>query len=433
MKERSAVALRGVELPELGPVTLELSRRPLPIAPDAKLVIDGEEVAGGPRTLLDDLQIWSGTVAGLADSHVFLAFDRERVQGFVRLPEPVAGFVHVFGEGPGRVRLVGEPELQALGATLPDSFCAGERFPPGSDPLALVPDDPGSPSTSALTLASCRLAIETDFQLHEKLGSSSELLASYVTSQIAAVSDLFTAAVQTTLSIAYLGIHTTADDGWDAQETEGADKETLLLEFQAAWNPPNGSWPAQANLAHFLSGADLGGGIAIIGGLCNQEFGFAVSANLKGTIDWPTWTGQAATFTWDFVVVAHELGHNFGAQHTHAYCPPLDECAPVQFWDICQDETRCERGTIMSYCHLACGGMANIDLVFHPVTANSMRQRIGTSCLGRAALSPGDFVQYRLRFNPITRTGARSATLFFAHDARNVGRPFRVHLSGVAE
>lgn len=49
----------------------------------------------------------------------------------------------------------------------------------------------------------------------------------------------------------------------DAQETPDADEVTLLDGFQAAWSPPNGSWPVQANLAHFLSGADLGGGLGL--------------------------------------------------------------------------------------------------------------------------------------------------------------------------
>jgi hypothetical protein len=43
-------------------------------------------------------------------------------------------------------------------------------------------------------------------------------------------------------------------------------------------------------------------------------------------------------------------------------------------------------GTIMSYCH-TCGGMDNIDLVFHPNCANIMRQNVDSSCLGLSALA----------------------------------------------
>jgi hypothetical protein len=187
----------------------------------------------------------------------------------------------------------------------------------------------------------------------------------------------------------------------------------------------------EAVLAHFLSGARLGGGVAYLGVLCDPEYAFGVSSHLNGRIDWSTWTGQPATFAWDFFLVAHELGHNFGSPQTHSFCPLLDECAAPRYWEGCQDETRCERGTIMSYCDL-CGGMANVDLVFHPVTANVMREEVDF-CLGPAALAPGDYVQYRLRFDPLTTTGFRRATLGFPHDAPNTRQPFRLQLSGTAE
>ncbi len=199
----------------------------------------------------------------------------------------------------------------------------------------------------------------------------------------------------------------------------------------SAWG---GNWPATADLAHFLSGDSLGGGVAYVNVLCNQNFGFGVSANLNGNINWPTWTGAPGNFTWDFVVVTHELGHNFGSQHTHDYCPPLDRC-----YASCSGSTVCSRGTIMSYCHVSCGGLANIDLYFHPVNADIMRERVNASCLDDAALLGGDFVQYRVRFNPLINplidpqiTGVRSATLQFTHNASNVLQPFRVQLSGTA-
>ena len=73
--------------------------------------------------------------------------------------------------------------------------------------------------------------------------------------------------------------------------------------------------------------------------------------------------------------------------------------------------------------------MDNIDLVFHPVCANIMRQAGSSSCLGLSALAAGDHVQYQVRFDPTT-TGARTANLDFAHDASNQPNPFRVRLAG---
>jgi metallopeptidase family M12-like protein/Calx-beta domain-containing protein len=414
------VALHDLELPGVGPVTLELTRRPLPLAPDARLVVDGQDVPGGPRALLGDLQLWSGVVSGMPGSRVFLALGADGAQGFAELPLANDRLVHVVADGPGQVRLVREPELEALGLVAPTDFCAGEVPVPGHVMELALGQDP--PSTSALTVADCRLALETDYQLFQKFGSSTQL-GNYVVSLVAAVSEQYRTDVQTTLSIAYLGVHTGSNDGWTTPDGPGTASE-MLDEFRTDWGT---GWATQADLAHFLSGASLGGGVAYVGALCNASFGFGVSGSLNATIDWGAWTGQPAGFTWDFVVVAHELGHNFGSSHTHSYCPPLDQC-----YSNCNGTTVCTPGTLMSYCH-TCGGMGNIQLFFHPVCADFMREEVNASCLDAALVGAGEFVQYRLRFNPLTTTGNRSATLDFTHDASNVTQPFRVQLTGQAQ
>jgi hypothetical protein len=77
--------------------------------------------------------------------------------------------------------------------------------------------------------------------------------------------------------------------------------------------------------------------------------------------------------------------------------------------------------------------MDNIDLEFHPVCANIMRSAVNSSCLEDAALTAGDYVQYRVRFSPLTTTGTRNADLQFTHDAPNATQPFRVRLRGTAQ
>ena len=172
----------------------------------------------------------------------------------------------------------------------------------------------GAPTTDTLTAADCRVAVETDYQLFQKFGTVGGV-TNYVSGLFSAVSDRYFTDIQTTLSIAYLGIYTTAADPWTSQDS-GGNSGALLNEFVDAWTP--NAWPASANLAHFVSGANLGGGVAYLDVLCNQSFGFGVSGNVAGNIDWSSWTGQPGNFIWDFVVVAHEIGHNFGSQHTHS-------------------------------------------------------------------------------------------------------------------
>ena len=427
LEGRDALIVHDFPAPGFGSLTLALRRRPLPIAADAVLSIDGVAQGGGPAALLGDLSIWSGVALELPESRVFLALSSEGAQGFVELPQPADRFLHIVTEraasagAPAQVRVVRDQELAAFGVGAPPELCGGALEVPGAEHVLEIAGLP--PPTAALTTAECRVAIETDYQLYQKFAGAGALTG-YVTQLVAAISEQYLTDVQTTLAIAYLGVYTDPSDPWTAQDSGGTASD-VMAEFRAAWAPS--SWPAAANLAHFISGAGLGGGVAYVNVLCNQGFGFGVSGNVNGQINWGSWSGAPGAFTWDFVVVAHELGHNFGSQHTHSYCPPLDQC-----YANCNGSTACSQGTLMSYCH-TCGGMDNIDLRFHPVTANIMRGAVNSSCLGLGALAAGDFVQYHVRFNPLTTTGARNANLEFLHDAGNAPSPFRVRLSGLAE
>ncbi len=442
------VRLHGFPLPSgFGDVTLELERIPLPVTSDAVLSVDGELVAGGPAALLSDLSTWRGRVLEIPESSVFLALNSGvGPRGYVKLPFDQEATIHITSESPATAtspatsRLIHEADLKTLPASDRAAICGGEVLLPNATPLLDLaalgfdveegiqqqsPSASVAPPTSAtVTVANCRLAIETDYQLRQKFGSDSELV-DYVTSLVAAISDQYFEDAQTTLSIAYLGLHSDSDDGWTSQDGPG-DAGDLLDEFRAAWTGSN-SWPVTADLAHFLSGASLGGGVAYLDVLCNQNYGFGVSGNLNGNINWSTWTGNAGSFTWDFVVVAHELGHNFGSTHTHAYCPALDSCSS----GTCVSSTQCAQGTIMSYCH-SCGGMDNIDLHFHPVVADLIRSRIENSCLGDATMPAGDEIRYLLRFDPRSGTGVKTTTLRFDHDAPNAPDPFTITLTGTS-
>jgi hypothetical protein len=422
--------LLGFPVPGMNDVALEVTQVPLPIADDAVLMVDGVAQAGGLRALVGDLTLWSGVVRDQPGSHVFLALSSAGSRGIIDLGFAQDTIIHIVPDAhaavpglPPGARVVRDAEMAALGFTQPPESCAGALEVPGAEPVTASLELGSTPTTSPLTAANCRVAIETDYQLYQKFGSTVGL-TTYVTQLMAAVSDRYFHDVQTTLSIAYLGVYSTAADPWTSQDS-GGNSSALLDEFRAAWAPNH--WPASAHLAHFISGANLGGGVAYVSVLCSTSYGFGVSGNVNGTVNWGSWTGAPGSFTWDFVVVAHEIGHNFGSQHTHSFCPPLDRC-----YTNCTNTTSCTRGTIMSYCHTCGSGMSNIDLEFHPVCANVMRQTVNASCIGQSALGAGQYAQYRVRFNPLTATGLRSANLEFAHNAPNEIQPFRVHLQGTA-
>lgn len=423
------VLLHGLPLPD-GSVTthatLRLERLALPWADDLVVHVDGVEVP--VDSLVGDLSLWKGEALGFEGSTAFLSFSSAGSRGWVRLgdgPEETLHLVSETAQGgtPPSARLVSEG-LMAAQRTVEHAGCAGVRHAPGvhaPDTESLIFAEE-LPSVGVVT-SECRLALETDYQFFEQFAGAAEL-TEYVTQLVGFVSAQFEEDVQARFTIAYLGIHTDADDGWTTQETPGADTGDLLDEFRAAWA---NNFPVEADLAHFLSGDGLGGGIAYVGTLCNQSFGFGVSANLRGWIDWETFDGSPDPLNWDFVVLAHELGHNFGATHTHSHCPPLDHCS-----SNCDGSTACESSTLMSYCHTCAGGLNNVQLRFHPRNADIMRQRILSSCLADWEIGGGGTASFRLLFDPVTAVGARSATIDFTHDAPNQPSPFFIELTGSA-
>ena len=95
---------------------------------------------------------------------------------------------------------------------------------------------------------------------------------------------------------------------------------------------------------------------------------------------------------WDFMVFAHETGHNFNSPHTHDWCPtPLDECASSNYFGSCQTQQNCTNmGTIMSYCHLCSGGTANITTFFQEPDVVGVMTAHAQACLplGGASITP---------------------------------------------
>jgi len=373
---RSTVRLTDVPVPGTARLQLELTRVPVDSSA-LELRVDGEARASSLEQAA--LSLWSGSVAGDEDSQVFMAFSLFGSRGWIRQRD---GLVHLLAVAPDDDwsahvgYFVSEARLQELGARL-DASCGAERLPlpapaPGRDldPAGGGAQGPRGGQTPLL----CDMAVETDWQYFTLFG---DLTAAevYATTLFFAVSDRFVEQADVVLRLVYLGLWDTPNDPWYTGD-HGGNMCDMLVEFRTAWggNIPNGG-----NLAHFVSGANLGGGCAYLDVLCSQFWGFAVSGNIGGNMPFPV---QQGPLTWDFFVFAHETGHNFGSPHTHDFCPPLDQCAapgPCHTNQICTNQ-----GTNMSYCHTCAGGMNNITTYFHPVVAALMRENAKHSCLPTA-------------------------------------------------
>jgi hypothetical protein len=342
-------------------------------APGARIVVHGRTgdlLAPAPTD-----RWFTGRVAGDPASVVVLARGRS-VRGFIVQEGRVSLLGperHLYGDGPpGRtvVRTL-DPETE-----VPDAM---RTFTCGTDALPVPPDAsaPARPGRRALssTMYFAGIAIETDYELYTKFNSTANL-AKYVGDLLAFVSAVYQRDVLVTLQVNHLSIWTTAADPWNATASTSA----VLSEFLTYWNTNRSGVPRST--AHMLSGKGLGGGVAYLNALCSG-FGYGVSTSLAGVA--PT---NISTTYWDFMVVAHELGHNFGSPHTHCYTPPVDPCYAGEGGSCYSGTTSVppEKGTIMSYCHLRPGGYGNIKMFLGVTgeTSQAVTTRIRSYVEGRA-------------------------------------------------
>ncbi len=364
--------------------------------------VDGERA--GDLTAGLDLSIWRGYVPGAAGSQVYLSFSDSGCRGWIQrgtevvhlMPRPDANGSWQAGDA----LLVSEETLNGLGNTL-GGFCSYDEVNQIQGEAQVPtprPEDGGQLFLGACTTRECTIAIETDYQLYQVFGDLSAM-TSYITTLLTFASDRYVEQIDTVLTYPYVQFYTTSNDPWSTPEAGGSSTD-MLYEFQGAWT---GNIPTGATLAHFLSGAGLGGGVAWLGVLCDNQYNFAVSGNINGGVNFPI---QQQPNNWDFMVFCHELGHNFGSPHTHDYCPPLDECAPDGYYGSCQSQQVCtSSGTLMSYCHVCSGGTGNITTYFHPTAAQTM-QNGANGCLPLSSglsVSPPELISLTAT-TPVTAT-----------------------------
>ena len=159
---------------------------------------------------------------------------------------------------------------------------------------------------------------------------------------------------------------------WTTNDPYANSVNTALGQFRNLRQ--SGGW--DGDLGHLFMLGGSGGGVAYLNSICNNSTRFAASNINASYANFPN-------YSWTIMVVAHEMGHNLGSNHTQWCGWPggaIDNCY--------QTEGSCPPGppatgggTIMSYCHLTSAGI-NFNRGFGPLPGNRIRQRVGqVSCL----------------------------------------------------
>ena len=371
LRARDAASVAGFPLGGARRATLELERFD-PFGPDARLVLVGD---GGPQALAPPDRVWFvGRVRGEPGSRALVVAGPDHVHGFV----VSGGDVFPFGpDAAGHHRSYALSAADPAAMQAPNDFCLQDVHGPALDAFrqtlaAQVPQPPPTARAVSGALLGVDLAIETDQELRAKFGSNAETL-DYLGSLVAAANVIYERDTRLRLRASFVRLWATTDP-WTKSSTLDA-----LYEVQAHWTDPDNHMATIAgprDAVQFVSGKSIQGGVAWVAAVCSPDVGFAVS-QVAGHFD--TASPQQI---WDVLVFTHELGHTLGSPHTHCYDPPIDRCYSGEAGCYSGPAQPTSNGTIMSYCHLQAGGLANVSLLFGTRPSDVIRATAeSASCL----------------------------------------------------
>ena len=136
--------------------------------------------------------------------------------------------------------------------------------------------------------------VEVDQALVNKKQGSETATAQYIEELFAGMNMIYEKEVDTHLVITGIAFVNRYDDDDDTSKALATQRAQLTGSNWPSTNPPT-------NLVHAILGSSLGGGVAYVGVVCNQNYGLGISAAIAGDydIDFPK------AMVWDISVVAH--------------------------------------------------------------------------------------------------------------------------------
>ncbi len=162
----------------------------------------------------------------------------------------------------------------------------------------------------------CQLGIEADFPYFQANGSNSVTTQNDITSVVNAMDVIYRRDVQISLQISTILVNASTDPY--TSNVAG----TLLNQVGSYWNQFRGG--VARDVAHMFTGRPMGQnssgaiGIAFVGVVCNLGSAYGVSQS-RFSNNWNFRIG----------VTAHEIGHNFNAQHCDSSSPCNIMCSGI--------------------------------------------------------------------------------------------------------
>jgi hypothetical protein len=172
-----------------------------------------------------------------------------------------------------------------------------QRVTAGQTPL-VAPTATGQVTVGG-TVKVAELGVDCDFEYFQDYGSTAATQAQ-VESVINTMNLQYENEVGITHEITTIIVRTTSNDPYSS-----TNANTLLNQFVNHWNSSQGS--VQRDVAHLFTGKSIQGGvigIAYLSVICNSSFGYGL-----------VWSDCCGSFASKTDLSAHELGHNWSADH----------------------------------------------------------------------------------------------------------------------
>ncbi len=327
------------------------------LSPDARIV---ERTAKGEKDVdLRNVTLsYKGNIKGVPNSFATVSFYNGRLMGLISNDK------ETFVIGPlGREDAVTGEYIFYKESNLKNRShlpCGSEAFQVPQEVMDRIKKFDGRQvDYGTANLLDAKIAIDVDYFTYGVYGNSVPNTTAYALALMASSSAVYAKEVNVKLTVGYLRV-------WTIQDPYTSnDGSTLLDQFRFEWIANQGG--VERVVAHLISRRTSisVGGIAFLNALCNPTYGYGLSAVL-GTIN------NLPAYSYDVEVVTHELGHNFGSQHTH-WCGwnggPIDTCYFTE-GGCYNGPLHPAVGTIMSYCDTEGG---SVILTFGPQPAAVIR------------------------------------------------------------
>ena len=253
-------------------------------------------------------------------------------------------------------------------------------------------------SQKSMVLECVEIAIDIDKYTYDTFGDCDAAI-NWSLAILAGVDEIYRTSMNdlVTLQASYINIWLTTDPYASYVENAGS----MLDALRSTWQNDATLNASNHDLIHLMTkrGNTGTGGIAWLDGLCNS-YGVAFSAYMDNNTSF-----NIPSYNWNLNVVGHEIGHNFGSEHTQScvwqaqtynddngnvinfFGGPIDNCVSPEGGCSLTDYdgwSNQSTGTMMSYCHTVSNG---VTLKFHPVTINQALNpgANSASCIGTCA------------------------------------------------